>query len=181
MIMSDGGPDFTPISVLNALYFYRLFKLLKLDILSVFSYAARYSAFNCIEHLWSPLSNKLAGVQFSPTLEGESKPPAHQGGLSKEELFNKEKKVFDKAILSIANDHWQGAKFDTFPVISHPVLCGEDNILYDDYDTVKAFLSCPIRDIHKHGSIKNEYVAMHQHLDRHLNEIVFTKCEDHTC
>ena len=62
MIMADGGPDFTPISVLNSLYFYRLFKTLKLDILSVFTYAARYSAFNCIEHLWSPLSNKLSGV-----------------------------------------------------------------------------------------------------------------------
>ena len=79
MIMDDGVPDFTPILVL---YFYRLFKTLKLDILSVFTYAARYSAFNCIEHLWSPLSNKLSGVQFSPKLKEESKPPAYQGGLS---------------------------------------------------------------------------------------------------
>ena len=29
MIMADSGPDFTPISVLNSLYFYRLFKTLK--------------------------------------------------------------------------------------------------------------------------------------------------------
>ena len=53
-LMSDGGPDFNPTSVVNILYLYRLFKLLNLDILAAFTYAARYSAFNCIEHLWSP-------------------------------------------------------------------------------------------------------------------------------
>ena len=70
MIIADGGPDFTPIYICaKYIVFYCLFKTLKLDILSVFTYAARYSTFNCIEHLWSPLSNKLACVQFSPNLK----------------------------------------------------------------------------------------------------------------
>ena len=110
----------------------------------------------------------------------ESKPPANQGGLSKNELFQKEKVVFDEAILSIANDHWKGAKFDGSSVIAYPVLCGEDDLLYDDYEATKEFLSCPIRDIHKYDTMKKENEAMHQHLDRHLNEIVFRKCEDRT-
>ena len=76
MLMSDGGPDFNPLSLLNELYLYRLFKKIDADILSVFTYAARYSAFNCIEHAWSPLSNHLTGVVFSPTIEGESIAPA---------------------------------------------------------------------------------------------------------
>ena len=38
--------------------------------LAVFTYAPRYSAFNCIEHLWSPLSNKLTGVVFSNIASG---------------------------------------------------------------------------------------------------------------
>ena len=123
MIMADGDPGlFTPISVLNALYFFRLFKILKLNILSVFSYAARYSAFNCIEHLWSPLSNKLAGVQFCATLDDETQPPALQGGLSKDEQFEKEKVIFDRAIVSIGTEHCHDATFDGYPVIACPVF-----------------------------------------------------------
>ena len=75
MIMSDSGPDFCPTSVLNMIYYYRLFKKLDLDMLSAFTYALRYSAFNCVEHLWSPLSNKLSGVVFSNIASGDSKPP----------------------------------------------------------------------------------------------------------
>ena len=66
--------------------------------LSVFSYAARYSAFNPVEHLWSPLSNHLSGVVFSPRIEGESKAPSQQSRLSSEKLKDKEKIVFDKAL-----------------------------------------------------------------------------------
>ena len=62
VLLSDGGPDFSPSSVLNHLFLFRLFKVLHLDMLSVSTYAARYSAFNPIEHLWSVMSNKLSGV-----------------------------------------------------------------------------------------------------------------------
>lgn len=105
----------------------------------------------------------------------------HSWGLSKDELFQKEKIVFDEAITSIARDHWKDAKFDANPVNAYPLLCGEDDLLYDDCETTKEFLNCPIRDIHKHSTIKKDYESMHRHLDRHLNEIVFTKCDDRTC
>jgi hypothetical protein len=61
MLLSDGGPDYTPASIVNILFYFRLFKELNFDILTVSTYAARYSAYNPIEHLWSPLSNLLAG------------------------------------------------------------------------------------------------------------------------
>ena len=51
LIMSDSGLDFAPTSSLNMIYYYRLFKLLDLDILNIFAYVSHYSAFNCIEHL----------------------------------------------------------------------------------------------------------------------------------
>ena len=73
MALADGDPDFSLNSELNPLYFYRLFRKLNLDMLSVFSYAARYSTFNPVEHLWTPLSNHLSGVVFSARLKGESK------------------------------------------------------------------------------------------------------------
>ena len=90
MIMSDSCPDFCPTSVLNMIYYYRLFKKIDLDTLSAFTYATCYSAFNCIEHLWSPLSNKLSGGTFSNIASGDSKPP-NQLSLPENEI--KEKKL----------------------------------------------------------------------------------------
>ena len=82
MLLSDNGPDFNPLSLLNAIYFYRLFRALKCDFMSVFTHAAHYSAFNCIEHLWSPLSDKVGGIAFSSCRPGDDKPPAKPAGLN---------------------------------------------------------------------------------------------------
>ena len=71
---------------------YRLFKKLDADILGVMTYAARYLAFNPIEHCWSPLSDKLSGVTFSPLeKEEDTTAPALQSGLSQECQKAKEK------------------------------------------------------------------------------------------
>ena len=75
MTMTDSGPDFCPTSVLNMICYYCLFKKLDLDMLSGFTYAPRYSAFNYIKHLWSLLGNKLSEVVFSNIASGDSKPP----------------------------------------------------------------------------------------------------------
>ena len=61
-LISEGEPDFNQVSILNQIY--RLFKILELDLLSVFTYVARYSVFNPIKQLWSVKSNKLSGVGF---------------------------------------------------------------------------------------------------------------------
>ena len=85
MLLSDNGPDFNPKSLLDTIYFYRYFKKLNLDMLTVFTFAARYSAFNCIEHLWSPLSDKLAGVTFDSVYPGDKEPPTKISQLSNSE------------------------------------------------------------------------------------------------
>ena len=51
VIIVDGCPDWTPASLLNNLFFFRLWRDAGLDMLVVCSYAARYSAYNPIEHL----------------------------------------------------------------------------------------------------------------------------------
>ena len=71
MIMSGSGLDFSPVSVSFLLYYFCLFRKLNLDKLSVFTNASRYSVFNVIEHLLSPLSIKLYGVVFLPKVEGK--------------------------------------------------------------------------------------------------------------
>ena len=60
--------------------------------LSDFTHAPHYAAFNCIDHLWSLLSNKLSGVVFFNTASGDSKPP-NQLSSPENEIKEKEKKL----------------------------------------------------------------------------------------
>ena len=115
-IMSDNDPDFNPVSLLNSFFLYRMFKLLKLDFLDVYSYAARYSAYNCVEHLWAMMSNMLSAVILSPVVPGDSKPPAMQTKLSPDAIKDKEKVVFDNAMAKIEEAYWKDACFDGFNV-----------------------------------------------------------------
>ena len=48
----DNGPDWNLLSVVNSLYFCKLWRDSELDVLRVCSYAARYSAYNNIESLF---------------------------------------------------------------------------------------------------------------------------------
>ena len=180
MFLADGGPDFNPSHLVNALFYYRLFKKLDADILDVMTYAARYSAFNPIEHLWAPLSNRLSGVVFSQTIERETVAPAQQSSLDEASLIEKESVVFDTAMKSIRDDHWNDLEFDNFEMNLDIVECNHDQLLFNDYKQAKAAMKSGIRNLHNHSSIINEFKEMHKHADRHLNEIIFTKCNDKT-
>ena len=151
-----------------------------LDFLSVSTYAARYSAFNPIEDLWSPLSDMLAGVVFSPKLDGDTKPLCLQSQLSPDELREKEYAVFDNAISELST-FWKEAKFDGFPIQIEKIICGNDNLKWNDFENVKRFFKAPVRDLSKYKELMVECNKMFRHLDRHLNEIVFVKCKDKTC
>ena len=59
VIIVDSGPDWSPGSLFNNLFFFRLWRDAGLDMLV-----------NPIEHLWSPLSKKFCGIQFLPKLVG---------------------------------------------------------------------------------------------------------------
>ena len=110
-IISDNGPDFNPMSLLNELYYFRLFKKLNIDVLAIMTYAARYLAFNPIEQLWAPMSKALSEVIFPSILEGESTAPAKQGKLSEEEQATKERVVFNDA-MEKCSQCWRNLDFD---------------------------------------------------------------------
>ena len=61
-------------------------------------YAARYSTFHPIEHLWAPMSNAFSGVILPSKLEGESTAPTKQGKLTNEGRNAKEKVIFHEAM-----------------------------------------------------------------------------------
>ena len=126
------------------------------------------------------MSNCLAGVIFDPKLDGDDKPPCEQGGLSDEDRKAKEFAVFDKAINEL-DHYWTDATFDGFNVTTKKIICGEDNLEWNDYDHVKEYFKASVRDLHNFGDLAAEYKKMLLHIDRHLNEISFIRCKDRSC
>ena len=96
-LIVDGGPDWSTTcnSLVNALFYMQLWRDNNLDVLVDTSYAARFSAFSPIEHLWSRLSKKLNGVTLSAVAPGDSKPPCKTSWISNSERSRKEGEVFD--------------------------------------------------------------------------------------
>ena len=148
MLLSSDDPDVNPKLVLNMIYSYRLFKHLYLDFLALFIYAARYSAYNCIEHLWTPLINKLSGVTFNATYPGDKEAQSKMAKISEEQRKAKEKVIFDNAMASIKLDNWKDESFESFEIRTEVVPCREDDLIFKDHELAKAFLKCPIRDVH---------------------------------
>ena len=171
MFIADGGPDFNSAHTINRLFYFRLFKKLEADILCVMTYTARHSAFNSIEHLWSPCADRLFGVVFLPIEDGDESAPALQTKLSSDVSVDKEKRIFDRAMETIRDKHWYDMTSDNMPIDVNVVSCNEDQLLFDDYDKVKAFLKSPLRNLHEYSDIVGEFKDMHRHIDRNLNEI----------
>ena len=76
-LIVDGGPDQSPSHTTNFLLYGRLWRDQQLDCLIVATHAPGQSAYNCIEHAWSLLSQSLTGVTLPNHLPGEC-PPIEQ-------------------------------------------------------------------------------------------------------
>ena len=98
----DSGPDWSTSPLVNALFYMWLLKDNRLDVLVATSAAARFSAFNPIEHLWSPLSKTLNGVTLSAVAPGDSKPPCQISGISNEEGSQKKQRSLTKELTNSA-------------------------------------------------------------------------------
>ena len=183
-LLVDGGPDWSTSSLLNCLFFYRLWRDVGLDVLIVCSYAARCLSYNPIEHLWAPLSKHLSGVQFSAVASGDRKPPCQLSGITAQERKQKEAIVFDNTINELCSVHWANATFDGYPCHSFHIRCLDDKPpIYDDHEDIQSFLRCPLCDIKagKYKEISLEMKAMLKHFMRYRNEVIIIKCQDTDC
>ena len=176
----DNGSDWDLHLVVNELYMYRLWKVSGLDILGVVSYSARYSAYNNIEHLWSPMSKKLNSVVLPSVLEGESEPPCKQTGLTPDERRGKEALVFDKAMDLVTSTYWAGACFNDSEVVTNYRPCLRSETPFHDYKDVHALISGSLRNL-RSSSLCGELRSMFRHIDRKSNEVIFRKCALASC
>ena len=131
----DNGSDWSVRSV-NSIYLCWLWKDLGLDILGIVSYAAKYSAYNQIEHLWSPMSKKLSSVILPSVLEGDNVAPCLRKELETEERRLKEAKVFDNAMTLVRDKYWKDATFNGSKITTLVKKSLEEENPYRDYDHV---------------------------------------------
>ena len=176
----DNGPDWNLASLVNAYFFFKLWEKTKLDILLICSYAALWSAYNNIEHLWSLLSRLLSGVILPAVAPGDEKPPC-QMSISKEERRGKEAAVMDAAMSEIALNYWKKAKFNGFEVSTIPLASLAEETPFSNYANVHKLLTGPLRDLRSTNELMAEMRSMLRHMEKESNEIIFKKCQDKDC
>ena len=107
-----------------------------------------YFTFNKIEHLWSPLSRRLAGITFPAVLEGDTAPPVKLSGLTEKERKDKEAKVFDRTMKHLVGVHWAGVEFDGCTVTTKYIPCqNDDSPVFTRLSDVKTFIKAPLGEM----------------------------------
>ena len=79
-------------------------------------------------------------------------------------MSNKEYRVFDQAIEDLEH-YWTGSLFDGFEINPKRVICGVDNLEWDDFQQVKEFYKSPIRNLDQYCGLANESKDRHQHIN----------------
>ena len=85
----DNRPDWNLLNIVNEIYFCRLRRDSGLDILGIVSYAAKYSAYDNVEHTWSPINRRISSVVLPSVLEGEEERPCKKADLTNERAAKK--------------------------------------------------------------------------------------------
>ena len=177
IILSDGGPDWSPKFLRNNLALGNYWKSHNMDYLIQVTYAPGHSAQNPIEHLWAPLTYALVGVYLKACLEGESKPPSEQG-LEENEKEAKEANVYDKAIVNL-NSYWNDRTFDGFPIKSIHVPCLHTEPGPFPFEKC---LNAGIRKLNTELKTEvSEIKFLIDHMDKRTYLIMFKKCSSSTC
>jgi len=174
-VIGDNGPDMDPTNYMNIFFWGRLWRDTKLTRMSCISYPAGHSAFNPIEHAWSPLSNSLTSVTLPATLPGEDRPPNKQTELSPEEIETKNKTMLHGAAKELAS-HWERLTYDGNAIVPLPV---EQDGVYTDHSKVEEFINAPLRDLDtkEMEPYRKEFIFFCKHIDRRRNAVSFMKCQ----
>ena len=177
VLISDNEPDWTVNSLTNIYFLYRLWKDCNLDALILNSYCPGYSAYNPIEHAWSPLSSALSGVVLPATLPDESLPPCKQGIPSAEQK-EKEAKVSDNAMRRL-DEYWCNVNFDGFKVSSSHQPCLENGTPHNA--EVHDLLSKSPRAIKQNNQLYENLQHCIKHIYRRIHSLTILKCKSADC
>lgn len=172
-------------SLLNFVYYGKLWKEAEMDIFVVTGYAPKNSEFNPIEHLWSPLSSALSGVilpdELSPTeLEQFQNENSTLPDDVKEDA--QLRNLFDLRASDLA-ELWTGLTWDGYPITSHSVASSDCLTINKEYKHWKKFSKASTLEL-KSGRWKTEIELTHllmKHCDKRENLLCFSRCFDPKC
>ena len=171
--------DQTWIPQVTIFYLGRLWQDINLTRLTCVTYPAGRSAYNPIEHAWSPLSNQLTGVTLPAVLVGEEIPPCKQSSLTKEELNKKNLTMLDIATNTLVK-YWENVTYDGCAVVPVVVTSKEEERSYNDHDKIDRFLHATLKALKEDKElivINNEFKFLCKHIDRRSNFVSFMKCQ----
>ena len=103
------------------------------------------SAFNPIEHAWSPLSNALTGVILPAIIPGKEPPPNKQK-LTAEQQREKEATMLDNASTMLVT-YWKHLRYDGNAVVPIPIESNGTGH-YKDHDLMETFMNAPLRKLY---------------------------------
>ena len=178
-IIGDNGPDMNPTSYVNIFYLGRLWRDINLTKLTAITYPAGRSAYNPIEHAWSPLSNRLTSVILPATLDGEDQPPCKQSGLTKEKLKEKSAKMLDIAAEQLTG-YWKHLSYDGHAVAPVVIKSLDETGHYKDHADIIRLIYATFKAQEEDKELAvlvKEFKMLAYHADRRSNFISFNKCQ----
>ena len=178
-IFGDNGPDMSPESYKKIFYFGRLWRDIDLTKLTAITYSSGRSAFNPIEHAWSPVSNKLTGVALPATLKGEELPLNKQSGLTKEEFERKSTEMLVNASEMLA-EYWNNVSYNDHAVLPAVIKGYNDKGCYNDHYNINRLVYATLKSQEEDGvlmKLAKEFKFLCFHADPRSNYVAFLKCQ----
>ena len=87
-----------------------------------------------------------------------------QSGLSENVQKEKEYAAFDQAIKDL-EAYWTESLFDDFKISLKGIYCGNNNLVWSDFDRMKEYYKSPIRNLSQYNDIAKEASEMHRHIN----------------
>jgi hypothetical protein len=191
VVSVDGGASYDTRRDATILLMGEIFKDFALEGLVLVRRAGGLSALNDVEHLWSPVSKKLAGTIISACIGDEDSPPwdfsKQPGGPQTDEDRARFTKVMDDA-MTIVNGLLKGMRFDGHSVETSVVTCEDSvheraklNTLNGQNNAHHRLSSLNSINISTEKELLKRWVAVLRHLDFRMHAIIFTTCAHREC
>ena len=139
LLTVDGGPDWTTTSLINIDFFYSFWRKKEQTLLTITSYAPGFSAYNSVEHLWSPVSKKFTSAKANPCAEGDEVPPVQLSDATDEEIVSKEHKVFDRITNETCEYYLKNFTFNGRDMLVQQIPCNFVGVYFGEKAQVKVF------------------------------------------
>ena len=160
------------------MYWGRLWKELNISRLFCITYPTRHSAYDLIQHAWSPMNNALTLV-IAATHPTEDQPPIRQTCLAKDELENKTAIMLNN-VSNTLKEYWDNLTYNANPVIPIPMTSKNKSSKYKDDAAVKKLVNATVKNLESNEEpfalLRKEFKFYCRHINRRRSFLSVIKC-----